>query len=65
MNCVCCGRFLSKVDALPFGGAAAHFACVADAQLSGRPRGRVVVMVRRKGPAFASVPANNNSQGGS
>lgn len=52
MNCALCGRFLAKSDALPFGGGSAHFACVAGVQLLKRPRGRVLVMVRRKGPAF-------------
>lgn len=52
MNCAVCGCFLARTDALPFGGGSAHFRCVAAAQVSKAPRGRVLVMVRRKGPAF-------------
>lgn len=50
--CCACGKFLPRNDAIPFGGGLAHVACVFRAQLTRSPRGRVLVFVRRKGPAF-------------
>lgn len=52
-NCAICGRFLPKVDALPFGAGVAHFWCAAKASLPGAARpGKVLVFVRKRGPAF-------------
>jgi hypothetical protein len=48
VNCICCGKFLPRTDALPVGGGVAHFACVARMQTTGARRGRVLVMVRRR-----------------
>ncbi len=53
-NCCLCGRFLARTDALAVAGGEAHFRCVAQLQVTRAPKGRVLVMVRRKGPAFSA-----------
>jgi hypothetical protein len=52
VNCLLCGCFVGKQDALPVGGGVGHFHCIAKAQATGKRSGKVLVMVVRKGPAF-------------
>lgn len=50
--CACdvCGTPCPPDDRLPFRGAVAHFACIGQAELyANAPRGRVVVLVGRRG----------------
>lgn len=51
-NCKVCGKATPRNDRIVCQTGFAHAACLWRVQLERAPRGRVLVMVRRTGPAF-------------
>jgi hypothetical protein len=49
MRCVLCPRNCPPTDRLPVQGGFAHWQCIVRIQLDKSPRGKVLVMVGRKG----------------
>jgi hypothetical protein len=49
MTCLVCSKRMPANDAVPFATRAAHVVCLLRVQLDKAPRGKVLVMVGRKG----------------